>query len=199
MKHTAILLSFFAAGTLAVLSACSNETEAAGPSSADAAKSGAALAEVVAPQVSALVPRAKSRWQLIENEDWIQSYSYLAKQIRAFQDLGGYLSGSAVHKYVVKQEPVLIGQDGVQAYVQVLVEWTPTHEELKSAANAAQGSLTQDIDMIETWTWENGDWYFVNGDRARDFIQEHPSLFRRKGDKAPEAPETAVLEGGELK
>lgn len=199
MKHTAITLSLFAFGALVLSTACSSETEAAGPPQGATAKSSEAAAVVAEPQVAALVSRAQARWQLIENEDWIQSYSYLAKEIREFQDLGAYLSGASVHEYIVKQEPLLVGQDGLQAYVQVLVEWTPTHPELKNAANADQGSLTQDIDMIETWTWENGDWFFVNGARARDFIQEHPSLFRRKGEKAPEAPETAVLEGDELK
>jgi hypothetical protein len=201
MKHTAIFLSLFAVGAIATFSACSTETEAAGPETT-ASKSGAAEAAPADdqhPLHSSLTKRASDRWQLIENEDWIQSYSYLSKEIRAFQDLGSYLKGSSEHRYVVKSDPVLVGQDGQQAFVQVLVEWTPTHAELKTAANAAADGFTQDIDMIETWVWEQGDWYFVNGDRARDFIQAHPKMFRRDEPAAPESPETAVLEQDDLK
>jgi len=198
MKHTAIFLSLFAVGAIATFSACSSETEAAGPavtSAAGVAKSTSApAAEGVHPLLASLNQRADDRWNLIENEDWIQSYSYLSREIRAIQDLGTYLKGSSDHNYVVKSDPVLVGQDGLYAYVQVLVEWTPTHAELRNAANADEGGFTQDIDMIESWVWEDGEWFFVKGERARDFIHEHPSLFRRGGQDAPESPETAVLE-----
>ncbi|MCB9905440.1 MAG: hypothetical protein H6831_13630 [Planctomycetes bacterium] len=199
MKHTAFTLSLLAVGALSLLNACSKEIDAAPASSGKASKAAVESDAAREPQLAGLVGRARERWQLIENDDWIQSYSFLTKQRREMQDLGSYLSGSTVHKYVVKQDPVLVAQDGSTAYVQVLVEWTPTHPELKNAANADAGSLTSDIDMTETWVWESGDWFFMNGDRTRDFNKEHPSLFRRKSEKASDEPETAALEEGQPK
>jgi hypothetical protein len=200
MKHTAILLSFFAVGAVTVFSACSSETDAATPNAVDTAAQSAAPVEEVHPLLASLTTRARTRWQLIENLDWIQAYDFNAKQLRDVQDLGSYLSGASDHHYVVKTEPELIGQDGRQAFVQVLVEWTPMHPEIKMAANANDGSLVQDIDMIETWVWEDEEWYFVNGNRARDFIKDHPSLFKRdKSKETPASSETAALEGEELK
>ncbi len=187
MKHSAILLSFLAAGALCLAPACNDHTEAGSgdgqsastdQAAAPAAEEAPAEAESVG-DAAALERRAAERWQLIEKEDWIQSYDYLAPQLRRQQPLGEYLSGSTDHHYIVKTNPAFIARDDRLGYLQVIVEWTPTHAELATAANVDDGSLTQDIDMTETWGFHEGEWYFLKAQRSSDFRKQNPKVFRR--------------------
>ena len=189
MKHSALLLTLFSAAALCWTAGCSHETEAAGRGEADAAAPAAdegATEEVAAlePVTAALAPRAAARWELIEKEDWIQSYDYLAPQIRKQQDLGSYLAGSSDHHYLIKSDPVFVGLEGKLGFTQVVVEWTPTHAEIQQAANLSDGELTQDIDMTETWAWQDGEWYFIKAQRSNDFRRENPSFFKRQREAA---------------
>lgn len=198
MKHTAKYLSLFSVGALLLLSACSQESEAAAPKTSDQG-SAASSSAAVEPVLSTLEKRATDRWQLIENEDWIQSYSFNSKIAKKARDLGSYLNGSSDNHYVVLSAPKLIGSDGTKGFVQVMVEWTPTHAELKNAANAGDGQYTDELDMVETWVWEGGEWFWENTSRTYEFVAAHPSLFRRDGNSAADSSESAALEGEELK
>jgi len=192
MKHTVQLLSLVTLGAIAWLSSCSTDVDAAGPTEPAAAEVAAEEDQLNEPTLDTLTARALARWQLIENEDWIQAYSFLGDISRRHQDLGQYLSGSSDHHYLIKSSPQFVAADEKFAYVQVLVEWTPTHPALLQANNVDQGTLTQDIDMIETWTWQGDDWYFLTGVRESEFRAAHPSLFAR--DKSADE-EQAALEG----
>jgi len=193
MKHTVQLLPLLTLGAIAWLSSCSADVEASGPGEPATAEVAAAEADKAnEATLDTLTARALARWQLIENEDWVQAYTFLGEVSRRNQDLGSYMSGSKDHHYLVKSTPQFVAADEKYAYVQVLVEWTPTHPALLQADNVGEGSLTRDIDMIETWTWQGDDWYFLTAGRESEFRATHPSLFARDkpADQEQAAPKT---------
>ena len=194
MNHSATLLALLSAGALTFTAACSSETEAAPPNSADASSQGAQasdedVAVATDPVPSALVGRSAARLELIEKEDWIQSYDFLSENVQEYQPMGDYLKGTQDNHYVNKAEPTLLATDGELGYVQVVVDWTPTHAEIQQANNLQGQDLTQELHLVETWRWEQGDWRFLRWQRGSDFRNENPKLFRRDAGEDKDAGE----------
>lgn len=202
MKHSALLPTLLAAGALAFTPACNQDTEAGDASAADAtADRTVAVADADAepeapaePTDAGLVARSAQRLELIEKADWIQSYDFLAPQVRRQQPLGDYLKGTEDNHYIVKRAPALIAREGRLGYLQVVIDWTPTHSELQTAANIDDGNLTQELDLTETWGFQDGEWHFLKWERSNEFRRSHPKLFRRDREASADT-ETASDEG----
>jgi len=41
-------------------------------------------------------------------------------------------------------------------------------------------TLTQDIEIIETWQWVENDWHFVRQESESDFFEANPDLLKKK-------------------
>ena len=165
-----LLLSVFG---LAACSAGSGEGEVqAGSSSTSAAPVEEASSS---PVLDTLVPRASARWDAIVSQEWIQAYDYLPSSLQSQLSLSEFLSGKENHEYRNPTKPYLLGTDGKEAYLEVSVLWEPHHPEILVAANNP-GDLTQEMHVIETWVWEEGEWSWIATERQREFLAAHPKL-----------------------
>jgi len=134
--------------------------------------------EAPAPQVgdtkSALARSAK-RWEMIAAEDWIQAYDYLAPARRKQETLAQYLSNKEDHEYRNPSKPHLIGTDGDFAYIEFSVVWTP-HHPILNTVDIGPESYTQTLNMIESWQWVDGEWYWIHVARQNEFLAAHPQF-----------------------
>ena len=74
----------------------------------------------------------------------------------------------------------------------VEVVWTPHHPEILGASNVPPEGMTQLLQIVETWTAEDGEWHWSDTTRRSDFYKGKPEL-------APElqvAPPSGGKEGG---
>jgi hypothetical protein len=65
----------------------------------------------------------------------------------------------------------------------VSVYWKPTHPLIMSAPGGED--LEDRIDMVETWEWQAGQWYFVDNERRGEFFKEHPELLKKEKPAEP--------------
>ncbi len=167
---------------------CADSDAGPGDGSGEEAESGANPTEPAAPEtpvaeapapkapdVKDALARAEKRWEMIQAEDWIQAYDFLAPARRRQEKLGGYLAGKSDHEYRNPSKPHLLGMEGEQAFLEVSVLWTPHHDILKTADNAPE-DFTEQLEMIETWQWIDQEWYWVAVTRQNEFLDEHPQF-----------------------
>lgn len=169
----------FAASTLILslalpLVGCGPEIEASPESQrTDAAP---VLEEVSqAPDIDKLSPRAAARWDTFVAQDWIQAYDFAAPQVKEIQSLARFITGKDNHEYRNPSKPYLVGSEGNEAYLEFSVLWEPHHPEIQVAKNNP-GDLTQELHLIETWTWVDGDWYWIQTERSKEFLAAHPNI-----------------------
>ena len=158
------------------LAACSagsgeNEVKAGSPSS----ESAPVLEAGATPVLDTLVGRASDRWDAIVSQEWIQAYDYLPASLKKQLSISEFLSGKEYHEYRNPTQPYLLGTEGDQAFLEVSVLWEPHHPEVRIAANNP-GDLTQEMHVIETWVWEDGEWYWIATERQREFLAAHPAM-----------------------
>jgi len=167
------------------LSACGGSEDATG------SESSAPTEEVVeAPQVDPLVPdlskvvaRSVERWEMVTAADWIQAYDFQDPRAKLQQPISAFLSGKEYHEYRNPSEPMIIGNEGDLAYLEMSVLWEPHHPILATVDERPE-DLTQELHMVETWRWVDGEWYFVLNERQSDFLEEHPEIRDRKNKTA---------------
>jgi hypothetical protein len=164
---------FVAAFGLAACSAGSGDTEVHASSSA--AEDTSSSTELVTPVLDTLETRAIDRWDAIVAQEWIQAYDYLPDSLKKQLSLSEFLSGKEYHEYRNPTRPYLLGTEGDKAYLEVSVLWQPHHPEVLVAANNP-GDLTQEMHVIETWVWEDGEWCWITTERQREFLAAHPQL-----------------------
>lgn len=146
---------------------------------------------VAEPDLSLVEGRSSERWQLIVNADWIQAYDYGLPAIRAHQSLGAFLTNKEHHEYRNPSKPNLIGteDEGRIAFLELAVLWEPHHPILQTVEDRPD-DMTQELHMVETWKWFEGEWYFVENERHSDFMKEHPGILEQGA-----APEDAPKKG----
>jgi hypothetical protein len=137
----------------------------------------ASVTEAPAPDPSGLTERAAERWGMIAAGDWIQVYEFNNPAYRATQGLYEFLDGKHYHHYRDPSQPELIALEGDQAYLRTGAYWKPSHP---MVIQARGGEDIEDfLEMVETWEWAEGAWYFLKNDRRSDFYGEHPDLLKR--------------------
>lgn len=134
--------------------------------------------EAPAPKVrdaKVALARAAKRWEMIAAEDWIQAYDFMAPTRRKQEKISQYLSNKEDHEYRNPSKPHLIGTDGDFAYIEFSVVWTP-HHAILNMVDIGPENYTQTLDMIETWQWVEGEWYWIRVDRQNEFLAAHPQF-----------------------
>jgi len=180
MKHTHSLLALaLLAGGSLFLPACNDRQAAAAP---------AQTAAVREPTDARLFERARERWGKVAKGDWIAAYDYQTPEQKRSVSLGQYISSKDHHKYESPEVHEVLQNDGKLALLRVSAYWTPVHPLLKEAELEPGQTLTQHVEMYESWRFADGDWLYMRAQRAEDFFQEHPELLRARekvGEAAP--------------
>jgi hypothetical protein len=128
-----------------------------------------------APDLSVVVSRSQARWELVVAGDWLQSYDFMPPSVRKNVKLGMYLSGKEHHEYTNPSVPKLIGSEGNVAYLELSVLWEPHHPILDTVKDRPD-DMTEELTMIETWEWFEGEWYLRGSQRPKEFLEEHPDV-----------------------
>jgi hypothetical protein len=122
--------------------------------------------------------RCTERWKRVDAANWIEAYEYLPPAERKILTLVDYLQGKSKHRFEKPEKPeVLELKDGV-AFVSVACMWTPVHPALANVKLGPGESLTERVEMIETWKLTEGEWYFAEATPTREFFVAHPDVPR---------------------
>ncbi|MBK7876416.1 MAG: hypothetical protein IPJ77_11785 [Planctomycetes bacterium] len=139
-----------------------------------------------------LLERANERWQKIVKADWIQAYDYLSPEQKRQMPISQYLQNKQNHRYENPKLGEVLRCDGTDAFLRMTVLWTPQHPKVKEVKLEPGQTLTQDVEMYESWRWAEGDWTYVRAQRPDEFFQDHPEFLR--GGEAKEPAKTAERE-----
>ncbi len=134
-----------------------------------------------APDLDTVAERSTEYWKSIVAADWIQAYDFTDPATREIVGLGQFLQQKEHHEYRNPSQPKLIGSEGDLAYLELAVLWEP-HHPILSTVRDKPADMTQELHMVETWRWVDGDWFFVGNDRQEDFHAEHPGLRAKDAD-----------------
>ncbi len=161
---------------------CGPDLEAAPTGADDAAQSSAASDEAVvdaAPDLDKVSARAAARWDAIVAGDWIQAYDYMTPDAKKLVSLASFLGGKEYHEYRNPTKAFIIDSVGDEAYLEFSVLWETHNPQVVIAANNP-GDLTQEMHIIETWTWQDGEWFWVATERTKEFMAAHPEVGKDK-------------------
>jgi hypothetical protein len=165
----------------AALSSCA---ESASPSASGAPAASEGSTEKVAellPDEERLLQRSTEFWQHKQAGDWIQVYDFLAPGYKSSMPLGKFLSGKENHIYEDASDPLVLKIEEDRGFVEIHVQWTPTHPILSSVDNA-EGSLTQILDEVDEWVWSEGEWWLAQQHRIADLRTTHPQIWMREDE-----------------
>ncbi|MCB9915909.1 MAG: hypothetical protein H6828_12330 [Planctomycetes bacterium] len=163
------------------LAACHQEVGAQGPEAEHAAQAATQTTDAQAeaprdPDYATVATRAQRRWDEVTAGEWMQAYDYVPPSVRKYMSLDSFLSGKTYHEYKNPTKPVLIAQDGDEAYIELTVVWEPHHPQIQTANNLDGQSLEQEVHMVETWMWEENEWYLKSVERHNEFLTAHPKI-----------------------
>ncbi len=147
------------------------------PASAEADNNSVAAETAAEPDLDQVAGRSAARWEMIVATDWIQAYDFIHPAIKEHQSLASYLAGKEHHEYRSPSTPVLIGSEADHAYLELSVLWQTHHPQVLAASNIGD-DLTQEMQIIETWIWQDGTWYWSSTERQREFLEKHPDLVK---------------------
>jgi len=172
-KISLTLLSAALSLSLLTLSGCSEPAsrESGGASPAENNEAEAAL-----PDRERLLVRSEELWQHKQAGDWIQVYDFLAPRYKAATPLGKFISGKENHIYEDASDPLVLKIEEDRGYVEIHVQWTPTHPIL-SAVDNPEGTLTQILDEVDEWVWADGEWWLAQQHRISDLRTTHPHIW----------------------
>jgi hypothetical protein len=135
---------------------------------------------VIVPTVgdpSQAVARSAARWDHKVAGDWIQVYDFVLPDLRRGQSLGRFLTDKEYHVYENPTKPLLLGVRDKLAFIEVTVLWTPLHPIVLSANNLESAEeLRQELPIVETWVFAQGQWYWMKEERQREFFDENPDI-----------------------
>jgi hypothetical protein len=179
--HT-LALALTLAPLFAVTSGCDPKEEAPKPAAVPAAP-------VIQPTVERALSRSQERWNHGVKNEWVAAYDYFAPEAKKEVPLANYLSGMQVHRYENMRSTDVLAIQGDKAYVRVTGLWTAVGPQVQRVKLEPGQTLTQEIVMIETWRFVDGDWCFVRPERDTDFFEKHPDLLKQtKQEPAPTPP-----------
>jgi hypothetical protein len=173
-RRPSLLLSGVLVAAAALAGACEPRDSQAAPSP----KAGSVLKKHEATP-ERLVERSKARWKLVADKNWIEAYDFSAPEVKKMVSLAQYLPGKSNHEYAnpVVGEVVKIEKD--QGYVRASSMWTPHHPDLARVKLEPGQSLTEQVDVIESWHFVDGDWWYVRAQNEEEFFHAHPELLRK--------------------
>lgn len=132
------------------------------------------------PDRGRLLQRSAELWQHKQAGDWIQVYDFLTPQNKRGTPLFKFLSGKENHVYENASHGRVLEIDEDRGFVEVQVEWTPTHPILATVDNA-DGPMTQIIDEVDEWRWSEGEWCLSKQHRTSELRKTHPHLWAQDG------------------
>lgn len=163
---------------------------------AESGSSGSGVQPVTAAPASSEAERVASRcaerWKKVAAANWIEAYDYLPPEERKVLTIVDYLQGKSRHRYEHPDVPEVLEVKGDLAFVAVASMWTPVHPALSNVKLGPGESLTQYLEMIETWKKTEGEWYYADAAPNREFFATHPEV-RRPTAKAPPTGGTAPV------
>lgn len=118
--------------------------------------------------------RARARWGHIARGNWVTAYEFLTPARRDQESLGSFLQGKQDHEYTRPRVLGILDVRGETAFVQVTVVWIPHHSVL--GGGWPDGELSEQLEMVETWQWVDGVWYWSAVERPGEFFGKHPEL-----------------------
>lgn len=132
------------------------------------------------PTEEQLLARARARWAAIDKEDWIDAYNFITPEVRKVNPLARYLQGKENHRYDNPVVESIVGRDEKQGTVMLRsrVLWTPQHPQVKQVKLEPGQTLTEEVPIVETWKWNQTDWFFVEQEGADKFFEAHPEYLR---------------------
>jgi len=157
------------------LAACSGER-------AEPPRAAGGESESVEAQGERLLERARELWEYKQRGDWIQVYAFLAPEYRRQTPLAEYIAGKEHHIYEDASAPLIIKFVRDRAFLEVRVQWTPTHPILATADNA-EGPLTRTLELVDEWIWAEGEWWMAQQHRLSDVRKSHPELWVRDEER----------------
>jgi len=158
---------------------------------AGAKPAAAAAPTTPAPTAARVAARSADRWQHIAKKEWIEAYDFLTPDQKASVSLANYLQGKQYHEYANPRVGEVLKIQKDAAYVRVSALWTPHHPQLAKVKLEPGQSLTEEIDMIETWRFVGGDWYYLRAQNEEEFFQQHADLLKKSGDAQAGAGKTS--------
>ncbi|MFO1010159.1 MAG: hypothetical protein U1F29_08870 [Planctomycetota bacterium] len=176
----------FLAGAACVFTACDVKPSQAAPNTA-----AVTAPPKPEPTQERLLARANERWQKVIQADWIQAYDYLSPDQKRQVPIGQYLQNKQNHRYENPRLGEVLRCDGKDAFLKVTVLWTPQHPKVREVKLEPGQTLTQEVEMYESWRWAEGDWTYVRAQRPDEFFQEHSELLR-----ATDTPAAKTAEAG---
>ncbi|MFN0008529.1 MAG: hypothetical protein ACKVXR_11555 [Planctomycetota bacterium] len=129
--------------------------------------------------------RSAERWKKVAAKDWIAAYDFLPPEERKVLSIVEYLQGKSKHLYENPDVPEVLEVKDDVAFVSVASMWTPTHPALANVKLGPGESLTQYLEMIETWKKTEGQWYYADAMPIREFFVAHPDVPRPAAKTPP--------------
>lgn len=191
-RHHSLALLLSLAPLLAVSTACDPNVEAKNPTTPVAPA--APVAPVIQPTAERALQRSQERWAFGMKKEWVQAYDFSAPEVKRDMPLERYLGGMRVHQYENMRATDVLAIQGDKAFVRVSGLWTPKDPKISRVKLEPGQTLTQEITMIETWRFVDGDWCYVSPERDSDFFEKHPDLLKQPKDAAQPVDATAKQE-----
>lgn len=150
------------------------------PCCGDAGSQGGVLAASSRPATrEELLLRVRQRLEAVEGRDLVAAHSYCTPTVRREQPLGQYLQRMELHRYERCALVEVVAVEGEQAYVRTAALWTPTHPKVREVKLEPGQTLSQEIEILETWRYEEGEWGFVKQERVDEFFAARPDLLKK--------------------
>jgi hypothetical protein len=159
------------AGLVLIFSGCN-------PQSGSASSQTAQARAKPEPTESRLTDRSKARWASVSKSDWIAAYDYLTPEQKQQVPLAQFLPGKDLHEYANPQVLKVLKIEGEKGYVLASAVWTPHHPQLSAVKLEPGQTLTQELKMVETWVWVDGDWMYFSAEGDGEFLAKHPDLLK---------------------
>jgi len=134
------------------------------------------------PDEARLLQRSTELWQHKQAGDWIQVYDFLAPEFKAVMSLGKFLDGKENHIYEDASDPLVLKILDDRGYVEVHVQWTPTHPILSTVDNS-DGPLTEILDEVDEWVWSGGEWWLAQQHRLEELRVTKPQIWLQEEEE----------------
>jgi hypothetical protein len=131
------------------------------------------------PTAQRALQRCTERWAKVCNKDWIGAYEFQSPEFKKQVDLGTYLQGKSTHTYANAKAQEVLKLEPTKAFVRASVIWTPVHPSIdRLPPEHKAAAINQELTVIETWVWADGDWHYHVANEESKFFEEHPEFLR---------------------
>jgi hypothetical protein len=181
MISTRLLATGLSAVALLTIASCNR-------SDVQAKTTAPAVTAQAAPTAERLAERAAERWKRVAKAEWIEAYDFLTPDMKQKQKLSQFIQGKETHEYTNPRVGEVMKIEKDQGFIRTSALWTPHHPALAKVKLEPGQTFTESIDMIETWRFVGGDWYYVTAHNEEVFFEHHPEMLKK--DASAPATET---------